>query len=101
MTTVEAMQNYCVPVVIDGGGQKEIVEHEYSGYRFSSLDDLKIYSLTLIGDEGRRKTMAECAFERSHLFSKDVFKIKFEKLLAQLELELSGKDSLPGAATNT
>jgi glycosyltransferase involved in cell wall biosynthesis len=96
MTTVEAMQNYCVPVVIDGGGQKEIVEHQYSGYRFSSLDDLKMFSLTLIGDEGRRKTMAECAFERSHLFSKDVFKIKFEKLLAQVELELSGKDSLPG-----
>jgi hypothetical protein len=60
-----------------------------------------MYSLTLIGDEGRRKMMAECAFERSHLFSKDVFKIKFEKLLAQVELELSGKDSLPGAATNT
>lgn len=32
MTTVEAMQNYCVPIVIDGGGQKEIVEHGVSGF---------------------------------------------------------------------
>ena len=34
MTTVEAMQNYCVPIVIDGGGQREIVEHGDSGLGF-------------------------------------------------------------------
>lgn len=97
MTTVEAMQNYCVPVVIDGGGQKEIVEHGNSGYRFSSLDQLKMFSLTLMGDEDGRKAMAECSFKRSHLFSKEVFRGKFESVLQQVELELSGRDSLPGA----
>ena len=34
MTTVEAMQNGCVPVVFDGGGQREIVEEGRSGFRF-------------------------------------------------------------------
>jgi len=45
MTTVEAMQNYCVPVVIDGGGQREIVEHGISGFRFTSKEELKSYTL--------------------------------------------------------
>ena len=95
MTTVEAMQNYCVPVVIDGGGQKEIVQHEYSGYRFSDLEELEEYSLILMADDAQRTVMAERAFERSHLFSKKVFADKFEKLLERIEIELKGRELLP------
>ncbi len=49
MTTVEAMQNCCVPIVIDGGGQREIVEHGDSGFRFSTLEELRTFSLTVDG----------------------------------------------------
>lgn len=95
MTTVESMQNFCVPIVIDGGGQREIVEQGKSGYRFSSIDQLCDYSLELITDESQRRNMAECAFERSHLFDHTVFRSKLEAMLDDLEAELLGRERLP------
>jgi O-antigen biosynthesis protein len=95
MTTVEAMQNCCVPIVIDGGGQREIVQHGESGFRFSTLDELKSFSLDVMKDNEKRRRMAEQAFQRSHLFSQEVFKARFQELLADVELELMGRDSLP------
>jgi len=95
MTTVEAMQNYCVPIVIDGGGQREIVQHGDSGFRFSTLEELKSVSLAIIGDKEMCQRMAEQAFSRSQLFSQEVFKDKFQQLLDDVELELLGRDSLP------
>lgn len=50
MSTVEAMSASCVPVVINKGGQKEIVSHGDSGYLWNTLEDLVEYSATLIGD---------------------------------------------------
>ncbi len=97
MTTVEAMQNYCVPIVIDGGGQKEIVEHGDSGFRFSTLNELMAFSLTVMGDRAQCCRMAERAYKRSHLFSHSVFKEHLETLLAEAELQLLGHDILPGA----
>ncbi len=96
MTTVESMQNYCVPIVIDGGGQREIVEHGTSGFRFSSLDELKTHTLTLLRNPPQRRQMAEQAYARSHLFSLPVFRDKLERLLDGIELELLGRDRLPG-----
>jgi len=95
MTTVEAMQNYCVPVVIDGGGQREIVQHGDSGFRFSTLEELKSFSLAIMNDKEMCHRLAEQAFKRSQLFSQEVFKAKFQKLLDDVELELLGRDSLP------
>lgn len=97
MTTVEAMQNCCVPIVIDGGGQREIVEHGDSGFRFSTLDELMALSLTVIGDRIQRRRMAERAYLRSRLFSHAVFKEQLENLLVEAELQLLGHDILPGA----
>jgi GT2 family glycosyltransferase len=96
MTTVEAMQNYCVPIVIDGGGQREIVEHGDCGFRFSTLDELKQFSLTIMRDRDECRRMADRAFERSQLFSREVFKVKLDRLLDDVELELLGGDILPG-----
>lgn len=101
MTTVESMQNCCVPIVIDGGGQREIVEHGDSGFRFSTLEELKQLSISIMDDAQRRRQMAERAFERSHLFGLPVFKDKLERLLDEMELELLGRDRLPGAGART
>lgn len=97
MTTVEAMQNYCVPIVIDGGGQREIVEHGDSGFRFSTLEELKAFSLTVMVDKELCRRMGERAYQRSHLFNQAVFKDKLEELLDDVERELLGRDVLAGS----
>mgnify|MGYP006073193669 CR=1 FL=1 len=95
MTTVEAMQNCCVPIVIDGGGQREIVEHGDSGFRFSTLDELMALSLTVMGDRLQCRRMAERAYQRSGLFNQKVFRERLDTLLADAELQLIGHDVLP------
>ncbi len=92
MTTVEAMQNYCVPVVIDGGGQKEIVEHGVSGYRFSTPEELQSYTMEVVLDPDKRKEIAARAYERSHRFNFDVFKRQVVKMFQDIENELAGSE---------
>jgi glycosyltransferase involved in cell wall biosynthesis len=48
MSTVEAMSAECVPVVINKGGQKEIVSHGESGYLWHTVDELIEYSIRLM-----------------------------------------------------
>ncbi len=98
MTTVEAMQNYCVPIVIDGGGQREIVVHGETGYRFADLKELMEFSLQVMGDQKRRLILAEKAQQRSELFGRNVFQNKVGALFDDVELELTGRDVLPGTA---
>jgi glycosyltransferase involved in cell wall biosynthesis len=73
MTTVEAMQNNCVPIVFDGGGQREVVEHEKSGYRFARLDDLCRYTLGLIASPDLLVQLQENAYQRSQVFARERF----------------------------
>jgi GT2 family glycosyltransferase len=99
MTTVEAMQNYCVPVVIDGGGQREIVEHGQHGFRFKTLTQLRRHTLELIEDEGLRLRLGEQAYGRGQRFNRKVFRAQLDELLARLELEITGADSLENAVS--
>ncbi len=50
MSTLEAMSAHCVPVVINRGGQKEIVSDGDSGYLCNSVDELVNRSIDLISD---------------------------------------------------
>lgn len=101
MTTVESMQNCCVPIVIDGGGQREIVEHGKSGFRFSTLEQLRVYTLIVMEDEARCQKMAEAALERSQLFGMDVFKETLDGILAEVDIDLCGRDELPGPSVDS
>ncbi len=73
MTTVEAMQNRCVPIVINGGGQREIVEHGKSGFRFDTLTELCLHTQRVIEDGSLMERLAAGAFARSQLFSRESF----------------------------
>jgi glycosyltransferase involved in cell wall biosynthesis len=73
MTTVEAMQNGCAPVVIDGGGQREIVEHGVSGFRFRALEELCLHTLRLVRDAALRSSIQERARERAKRFGRAAF----------------------------
>ena len=68
MTTVEAMSAGLVPVVINKGGQKEIVIPE-TGYLWNSLSQLVEQTLKLINSEKDRQILSRQAKKRSQLFS--------------------------------
>lgn len=81
ISTVEAMAAGCVPVVINKGGQREIVEHGVSGFVWETLDELKSHTARLIEDEGLRLRMSAAARQRARFFSRDAFMEKFVRRL--------------------
>lgn len=96
MTTVEAMQNYCLPIVIDGGGQREIVEHGISGFRFKTVEELEWHTLKVIRDEKLREEIADKAYKRSFCFSLTIFKEKFLEFFSNVEKRLLGGEEAIG-----
>jgi len=77
ISTVEAMAAGCVPVVINKGGQPEIVEHGVSGFLWETLDELKNYTTRLINDDELRAKMAHAARKRAQMFSREKFVANF------------------------
>jgi O-antigen biosynthesis protein len=94
MTTVEAMQNYCVPIVIRGGGQIEIVEHGISGFTFTTLEELISYTKQVIVDQDLRMELAGIAFNRGNQFNGKVFKERTAELFLEIEQTLMGVDTV-------
>ena len=85
MSIVEAMQNHCVPVVFDGGGQREIVEQGVSGFRFSSRKKLEDRTLELLRDDNLRHKLSQGAYARGMLFTREVFIARIKKLFGQIK----------------
>lgn len=69
ISTVEAMSGGAVPVVINAGGQKEIVENGESGFLWNTLDELIKCTDKLIKNKGILDEMSEKAIRRSKKFS--------------------------------
>lgn len=89
MTTVEATQNDCVPVVFNGGGQREIVEHGESGFLFNTIDELCQYTLQLIADPDLLRKLGKGAYERSQRFSRDRFEERVKRFFDAIAREYS------------
>lgn len=81
MTTVEAMQNKCAPIVINGGGQREIITHKKNGFTFNTTKQLKRYTKKLIKTKSKRKKIQRAAYTRSKDFSKKKFQTTVKKLV--------------------
>lgn len=73
ITNVEAMQNYCVPIVYNGGGQVEVIENGKQGYLINNLKQLIKKTKRLAENETEREKMAINAFEKSKTFSIENF----------------------------
>ena len=82
IATVEAMAAGCVPIVINKGGQREIVEHGVSGFLWNTLEELKLYTLQIARDEKFRIRMADAARLRAQRFSTEKFVNGFARLLS-------------------
>ncbi|MFC1647711.1 glycosyltransferase [Patescibacteria group bacterium] len=93
MTTVEAMQNKCVPIVIDGGGQREIINHGKNGFKFSNEKKLKKYTLKLIQNPKLIESLNEAAYKDSKKYNKTQFQDKFKVLIKELVDEIYSNDN--------
>ena len=84
IVTVEAMAAGCIPIVINKGGQPEIVEHGVSGFLWNTLDELREYTAVVAGDEELRSRMSEAARQRAQFFSREEYVNRSLKLLQPL-----------------
>jgi glycosyltransferase involved in cell wall biosynthesis len=73
ITTVEAMSAGAVPVVINSGGQREIVTNGKNGILWNSLDELLEQTTHLAKDEKLWRELSQNAIIRAADFSEEKF----------------------------
>ena len=83
ITTVEAMAAGCVPVVINKGGQPELVRHGLDGFVWNTLAELIAYTRQLQNDPDLRQRMSDSARSRAQNFSREAYLRNFDGLLAE------------------
>ena len=74
IATLEAMSAKVVPVVINKGGQKEILGEFLQECLWNDKDECLAKTLELIKNDKKREKLAQIALERSLFFSKEKFK---------------------------
>lgn len=83
ISTVEAMGAGAVPVVINAGGQVEIVENEKNGFLWNNLEELQKRTLQLINDEALMEKMSKAAMKHALVFSGDRFCKEVREMIEQ------------------
>ncbi len=73
ITTVEAMTHKVVPVVIEKGGQPEIVADSINGFLWETEEELIQRTKRLMIDERLREQMANLAHQKSRRFTVEKF----------------------------
>jgi len=81
ISTVEAMGAGAVPVVINAGGQKEIVTDNKNGYLWNDIDELIRKTKVIINNDEILKKMSESAILRAKDFSSEKFCEEIHKLI--------------------
>lgn len=81
MTTVEAMAAGCAPVVMEKGGQKEIIENGKNGLFWQEKEELEELTLDLVKEPTKLQTISKNAILRSKDFSKEIFSERFLSLV--------------------
>ncbi len=81
ITTVEAMSAGCVPVVINAGGQKEIIKNGENGLLWETLEEFNDKTLVLIKDGQLLNRLSKQAIISSGRFSKDNFCEEIRKMI--------------------
>lgn len=87
MTTVEAMSARCIPVVIQKGGQREIVTHGENGFLWDTIDGLMELSTRIIHGEIDSSVVGEQARSRFHDFAYPVFRNQVNEIINRKEYQ--------------
>jgi glycosyltransferase involved in cell wall biosynthesis len=97
MVTAESMGWGCVPVVINMGGQPEIVEAGRSGLLWNSLEELQAQTLDLIRHPNRLAALGRAAVERAQYFGMERFDRQFSAVIEEEIAALQSGRIGPGA----
>lgn len=84
ITTVEAMSAGAVPVVINSGGQREIVTHESDGLLWDDLAGLAGQTARLARDQNLRGRLSRQAVLSSARFRREAFGASIDRLVESL-----------------
>ena len=74
ITTVEAMASGCIPVVINKGGQVEIIDDACNGFLFENWEQMKAVTLKICAKPGTFASVSQNALASSKKFSSNIFK---------------------------
>jgi len=85
ITTVEAMASGSIPIVINKGGQVEIIKDGESGFLFEDFEELKKKTLEVIADENKFEDLKKRAMSESLRFSNENFKKNLLKIIDDVE----------------
>ena len=80
ITIIEAMATGCLPVVFNGGGLTEIVDHQKNGFLWQDLDQLIKTTSQLIKDEDKRKKIVRKSRQKSRSYNKERFNKQLNKI---------------------
>jgi glycosyltransferase involved in cell wall biosynthesis len=83
MATVEAMRAGCVPVVVNSGGQKEIIENNVSGFLCEGIPELVRNTLAVVEDAALLCSVATRARRRSLDFDGRAFDRRILAIVAR------------------
>ena len=89
ITTVEAMASGCIPVVINRGGQSEIIKNGQNGFLFEDWTQLKSITLDICSNPEGYAHIGKNAVLSSNFFSSENFR---KDLLKIINEELDGKN---------
>lgn len=81
ISTVEAMGVGAVPVVINAGGQKEIVKDGENGFLWETIEEFEEKSLRLINNEKLLHKLSEKAFGSSKFYDEENFSNRVNALI--------------------
>lgn len=70
-----------MPVVINAGGQPEIVENEKNGFLWNTTEELTERTELLMSDEKLRQEMSGEAMKRAKYFGVDKFRQKLKEII--------------------
>ncbi len=83
IATAEAMGTGAVPVVINAGGQREIVRNDEDGFLWNTEDEFIAKTKQLMTDTVLWKRLSKNATERAKVFGSERFNEEIEKLVTK------------------
>jgi glycosyltransferase involved in cell wall biosynthesis len=90
MTTAEAMTAGCVPVVVNSGGQREIVAGGVSGTLWTTREELITATLGVMENPARASRMGAAARLRALEFGRDAFSRQVRDFFSQRKEHIYG-----------